>query len=293
MLNKQVMIIGGSGFLGSNVAKILHKNGYNIKIFDLKKNDNLKFSYEFIEGDIANYEMLLEATKKVDYIYHFAGVADIKEANEDPIKTVKYNVLGTTNILESCKINKVKRILFASSIYVYSESGGVYRSTKQAAELLIENYSKLNGLDYTILRYGSLYGPGANEFNSINKILNQAIQNKKIVRSGNGEEIREYIHINDAASGSLKALDEKFKNEYLILSGVTQIKIKDLLRMIQEMIDDNVEIEYTDEKLSEHYEITPYSFRPRIAKKLVQETHIDLGQGILDSIYDISKKQNK
>jgi UDP-glucose 4-epimerase len=83
--------------------------------------------------------------------------------------------------------------MFASTIYVYSELGSFYRVSKQACEKIVEEYQKEFDLDYTILRYGSLYGPRANEFNFISNALVQALKNKKIVRRGDGKEVRECI----------------------------------------------------------------------------------------------------
>ena len=101
--------------------------------------------------------------------------------------------------------NNIKRFMFASSIYVFSEQGGIYRTTKQSCELLIENYSKKYGLKYTNLRFGSLYGPRANKFNFINNIIYQALNKRTMIRNGDGKEIRNYINVIDAAKYTLEA----------------------------------------------------------------------------------------
>lgn len=183
-------------------------------------------------------------------------------------------------------------MVFASTVYVYSEQGGFYRSCKQACELLIENYQKLYGLDYTILRFGSLYGRRANKFNWINTIIRQALTEGRMQRDGDGEEIRNYIHVKDAAQACVNILDEQYKNDYIMLTGAQTIKIKDLLLMISEILNNKVAIEYLDKRMEGHYEITPYTFRPRIAKKYNLVMQFDLGQGILDTIYDVYKELN-
>ena len=88
----------------------------------------------------------------------------------------------------------------------------------------------------------------------------------------------------------LKHLDDKYTNEYLIISGSQIIKVKELLRMINEIMDNKLEIEYFDAHIEGHYELTPYTFRPRMARKYSSRTTIDLGQGLLDTIYDVYKK---
>jgi len=293
MSNNKILVTGGSGFLGSHVADALTEAGFRVSIFDRKKSPWLSESQEMIIGDILDDKLIIDAVKDKFAVFHFAGIADIQKANEYPLNSVKYNVLGTTGLLEACSKEKVSRFIFSSSVYVYSESGGFYRTTKQACELLIENYQKLKGLDYTILRFGSLYGRRSNKYNWINNIIHQALTEGKMERQGDGEEIRDYIHVSDAAKACVSILDEEYKNTYLMLTGLQAIKVKDLLRMIREILNKKVEIKFLKEQIDEHYEITPYSFRPRIAHKLNQPIHTDLGQGILDTIYDVYKEINK
>ncbi len=289
---KKTVVFGGSGFLGSHVADALTDAGYKVAIFDQCESPYLNDRQEMAKGDILNLSQVLEAVKGANIVYHFAGIADIKEVNQKPLEAVKYNILGTTNILEACVKAEVSRFVYASTVYVYSERGGFYRSTKQASELLIENYQELCALDFTILRFGSLYGRRANEFNWIHNIIRQALTEGKMQREGDGEEIRNYIHVRDAAQACVDILDEQYKNDYIMLTGAQTIKIKDLLLMIKEMLDNKVAIEYLETRMEGHYEITPYTFRPRVAKKYNPTTQFDLGQGILDTIYDVYKKLN-
>jgi len=289
----KVVVFGGSGFLGSHVADILTEKGYEVVIYDIEESKYLKLNQKMIIGDILDYEKILKTLKDVSVVYHFAGIADINEAQLNPIETVKQNILGTTYILEACREQKVKRVMFASTVYVYSELGGFYRSSKQACELLIENYQHTYGLDYTILRYGSLYGRRANKFNFINQIITEALVEKKIHRKGDGSEIRSYINVRDAAMASVELISDDYKNKYIIINGTQSYHVKDILNMIREILSKEIEIEYLDEKNEFHYEITPYSFRPRVATKYVLKNYHDLGQGILDCIYDVYKQLSK
>ncbi|BCB96314.1 NAD-dependent epimerase [Dissulfurispira thermophila] len=288
----KVIIFGGSGFLGSHVADVLTNAGHNVTIYDLKKSPYLMDTQEMIVGDILDVDRVEEAVKNADIVYNFAGIADIDEASKKPLESIKYNIVGNSIILEACRKENIKRFVFASSLYVYSKAGSFYRSTKQACELLIENYHEVFGLNYTILRYGSLYGPRADERNFIHKILKQALIEGKITREGDGEELRDYIHVMDAARGSVEILADEFANQHVILVGNQQMRIKDLLIMIKEMLDNKIEIEFIPTTDSLHYEITPYSFAPRVGKRLTSRTYLDLGQGILDCIYDIYKQIN-
>jgi len=287
MKNKSVLVTGGSGFIGSHVADTLEEEGYKVALFDTVPSKYKSQSQEEFIGDILIPGEIEKAIEGCDLVYHFAAQADIGASSDMPTRTIMANIIGTQNVLEAARKYKVSRFMFASTIYVYSELGSFYRVSKQACEKIIEEYKREFNLNYTILRYGSLYGPRANEFNGVRDFLTQALKNKKVVRRGDGEEIREYIHVKDAAQLSVDALEEKFKNKHLIITGNQQIKVKDLLIMIKEIFNGEIEIEFGREEELHHYEITPYNYKPQIAKKITPDTYYDLGQGLMDQIYDL------
>ena len=288
----KAIVFGGSGFLGSHVADVLTEKGYSVTIYDIKPSQHLGKKQAMIVGDILDEPAVHKAVKGCDVVYNFAGIADIEEASQRPLDTVRYNVLGNSMILEAARKRGVKRFVFASSLYVYSKAGSFYRSAKQACELLIENYEEIYKLPYTILRYGSLYGPRADEKNFIYQIIQQALTDNKITRHGDGEELREYIHVSDAARGSVEILSDEFRNQHVILTGNQQTRVKDLLYMIREMLDNKIEIEFLPPRESFHYEITPYSFAPKVGRRLATKTYLDLSQGLLEIIYESYKRLN-
>lgn len=290
MKNKKILVTGSSGFLGSHVVDVLDEKGYEVVLFDLESSTYKKDSHNEIIGDILNYDEVLSAVKGCDAIFHFAAQADIDISTTNPLKTIEQNIIGTSNILEASTKVGINRFIFASTIYVYSNLGSFYKASKQSCEKIIEEYRRQFDLDYTILRFGSLYGPRANKFNAIESFLIAALKKQKIVRKGDGEEIREYIHARDAAELSVKALSDDYKNKHLILTGSEQIKVKDLLKMINEILGGEILIEYVQDYDPSHYEITPYNYRPETAMKLTSNKHHDLGQGIIDQVYEIEKK---
>ena len=194
---KKILIFGGSGFLASHLFDELNKKKYEVKIFDYKRSPYLRKNKKIIIGDIMNSSKVLKACKNVDVVYHFAAVADLKEANRDHLKAINTNIFGTVNILEAAIKSKVKKIIFASSIYARSQQGGFYSTTKLASEMIIERYCEKYPIKFVILRFGSLYGSRSNDFNPIGNFIIQAIKYKKIVRFSDGKEIRNYIHVND------------------------------------------------------------------------------------------------
>jgi len=286
----KIIVFGGSGFVGSHLADKLTEAGHEVTIFDLNPSAYLQESQRFIQGNILDQKRVIEALEGQEIVYHFAGLADIDEAMAKPIETVQANVLGTVNLLEAARQVEVKRFIFASTIYVYSDSGGFYRASKQACELYIEEYQRLFGLNYSILRYGTLFGRRADKNNSVHRYLSQALFERKISIQANGDEMREYIHVEDAARASVQILDEEYKNQNIILTGHHPMRFRDLLNMIREIVGEDVVIEYlpVDGGPSlAHYNLTPYTFRPKIGKKLVSHYYLDMGQGLVDCLDEI------
>ncbi|MBF0472999.1 MAG: NAD(P)-dependent oxidoreductase [Nitrospirae bacterium] len=287
-----IMVIGGSGFLGSYVADALTDNGYKVKIFDLNPSPWLKKGQEMIIGDILDPKAMEEAISGCKAVYHFAGLADIDEAINRPIDTCKLNVLGCVNALEATRKAGAVRFIYASSVYVYSRSGHFYRASKQAAEMFIEAFHERYQMDYTILRYGSLYGRRADYRNGLYRLLYDAMTKHRISYGGTGEELREYIHVHDAAELSVEVLKEEYANKNIILTGNEKMSVRNVMIMINEILGNDIELEFSDVYRSGHYLITPYAFNPRMGKKMVSNIHTDMGQGLLDLIEEIHEKIN-
>jgi UDP-glucose 4-epimerase len=282
----KVIVFGGSGFLGSHVSDSLSDMGHEVAIFDIVESKYLRADQSMIVGNILDRNLVRETIKGADFVYHFAAIADIGEARDNPVESANFNIIGTINILDACREFSIKRFVYSSTIYVYSDHGSFYRSSKQSCELFIENYYKEYNLEFTVLRYGSLYGPRANSFNFIKNAIHQALLENKIARKGDGNEIRDYINVLDAAQVSVDILENRYVNKYIMVTGPQTMKVKEILSMINEMLNNQITIEYLDESFSGHYQITPYSFKPKVALKLVPKNYHDLGQGILDCIYE-------
>lgn len=286
----KAMVFGGSGFIGSHVADILLENDYDVYIYDIEPSRFIKPGQKMIVGNILDEKLVRESVRDIPIIYNFAGISDIDEADEKPLETIKNNILGNAIILDAIKDKKIERYIFASTVYVYSNSGSFYRSSKQACELHIEDYAKKYGIPYTIVRYGSLYGSRADERNPIHEILKQALSEQKISYWGDGEEIREYIHVEDAARCSVEILNKNFVNQNVILTGQQPMKTKDLLVMINEIFGGKLKIDFECKKFDTHYEITPYSFNPKIGRKYLSNYYLDMGQGLLQCIDELYKE---
>ena len=286
-MSKQAIVFGGSGFLGSHVADSLSAGGYKVTVFDQKKSPYLRSDQTMIVGDILDVSQVREAMNGQDIVYHFAGLADLDRATDKALEAVSQNIVGTIHLLDAAVEFKIERFVFASTIYVYSVLGGFYRCSKQACELYIEEYQKLYDLDFTILRYGSLYGPRAGASNSIRRYLQEGLQNQRIAYPGTGDEVREYIYVKDAAKLSFDILAEEYINQHIIITGHHPMKAGEMLAMVQEILNQKVSIDFAHNTNNSHYNITPYSFIPKIGSKLVSNLHMDMGQGFLECLQEI------
>lgn len=294
----KVLVIGGSGFIGSHVADALVDAGHEVTVYDLRPAPFLRPQQRFLAGSTLDRQKLTEAVTGMHVVYNFAGIPHLDVGLTHPIETVEQNILGTVITLEASRNAGVQRFIYASSIYVYSEGGSFYRCSKQAAELYVEEYQRLHGMDYTILRYGTVYGPRADDHNSVRRYLKQALRDRRMILVGSGEEIREYVHVKDAARSSVHILSDEFKNEHVVLTGHHSMRFRDLLIMIREIVGRDVEIETRspdpeDPKHgnSGHFLFTPYHFRPKIARKLVNNPYLDMGQGLLECLEGIFEEE--
>jgi UDP-glucose 4-epimerase len=277
-------VLGGSGFLGSHVADELSNAGYAVRIYDRIESKWLRSGQTMIVGDILDPEALRRAVAGSEVVFNFAAIADLNDARDKPLETVRTNILGTVNTLEACRQGGVRHFVYASTVYVYSREGGFYRCSKQAAEQYVEEYQHSYGLDFTILRYGSLYGPRADASNGLYLIVRRALEQGVISYEGNPESIREYIHVADAARSSVYALRDEFRNQSVVLTGHQPMRVVDLLKTLAEIMGMPHSVDFRNEDYAGHYVRTPYAYLPKLGRRYTPELHIDLGQGLLQLI---------
>ena len=288
----KVLVIGGSGFLGSHVADELSNRGYEVTIFDQKKTRWLTKGQKFVLGKINNIKKLRKILKKSDIVYNFAGVGDLDGASRKPIESITENIYATAQIVESCIKYKVKRFIYSSTIYVYSDKGSFYRCSKQATENYIEEYSNKSRFKFTILRFGSLYGPRSNYNNGLYKIVYDYLKTKKISYFGSKKTMREYIHIKDAAKSCVDVLHKNFINKVVVITGRKKIYVKKLLSVFSNLIGYNKKIYFQNIEKPNHYEKNPYSFSRKFGIKYHSKRNTELKNGLKELIYVI-KKENR
>ena len=293
-MSQRAIVFGGSGFLGSHVAEQLLEKGYDVTVFDRISSPFLKPGQKMIVGDIQDANYVKTVVKGHDVVFNFAGLSDLDSGASQPLEVVQQNIAGTISLLNAAVEAKVQRFVLASTIYVYSNLGGFYRCSKQAAELFVEEFKRRCELDFTILRYGSLYGTRANRSNGIRRLLIQALAEGKITYPGTGDEMREYIHVKDAARLTVDILSQEYKNKHIVITGHHPMKTREMMAMICEILKKDIKLEFSSDLSNNvHYTLTPYSFTPKIGAKLVSNLYVDMGQGLLECLEEISRQQDK
>ena len=208
-------------------------------------------------GDVFNYKVLENAIKGCQVVYNFAALADLDQAMTEPLASARTNILGTVQALNLCKKHKVKRFIQASSIYAGTDQGGFYSCSKRAADDYVKEFYKSYNQNYTILRYGSIYGSRSDKSNGLRKIIESAIWQRKLIYMGNKKTIRKYVNVLDVAKASVEILKDSYKNKSILLTGQKVEKISEVLKFISKTLKINSKIIYKNEKKSKHYVIKP------------------------------------
>ncbi len=257
---KKILILGADGFLGSNLVFALLKDKKNeVRAFDLFKDgasQNLELvrkKIEIFQGNFLNKDDLRKALQGIDYVFHFVSFTTPGSSMSDPLIDIDTNLRGTINLLEECVKAKVKKIIYPSSggaIYgdqkkkKYSEEDALcpispYAISKMAIEKYLEYYRIAKGLDYLIARISNPYGPHQNVIGNqgiIPIFLNLIKNNQPISIFGDGQNIRDYIFVDDAID-NLVNLSFRSKNKYRVynIGSGEGVSINELIETIKKI----------------------------------------------------------
>ncbi|MFH1249427.1 MAG: NAD-dependent epimerase/dehydratase family protein [archaeon] len=251
------LITGGAGFIGSHIARALISENKckpeDITVFDnlsVGKEENIPKGCKFIKGDLKNKEEIMNALKGIDLIFHNAAFVSIRGSFEKLREEIDTNCSGTLNVFEACLKNKVKKVVFASSMAVYGEPINLpvdekhplntispYGLSKIRGEMYCRIFEE-QGIDYVILRYFNTYGTKQTPspyVGVITTFINQAIDKKPITIYGDGNQTRDFIWVEDIAKANLLAAFSKKNGVYNVASG-TEISINQIAEKIIESI---------------------------------------------------------
>ena len=223
---KKVLVTGGSGFIGLNVALEYVQQGWDVTVLDIKEISNKHKDITYLRGDIRKKDLGLDSSNlSFDVINHQAASVDPMGSIEEPYLDAETNIMGTINVLDLA-VKLKSKVIFASTACVYSglthfpvretavDPTIPYGASKLAAENYIKLYHELKGVPYTILRYGNVYGPG-DARSVVDIFYNRLIENKTLIVHGTGKQTRDYIHVSDIAKANVLASDAVDKTKLI------------------------------------------------------------------------------
>ncbi len=261
------LVTGGAGFIGSHIARKLLESGHSVRVLDnfstgkMENIDDLKDRIEIVRGDIRDIDMVKNAIKNIDYVFHQAAFVSVPRSLKDPGETAEVNVKGTLNILVCARDSDVKRLVSASSSSVYGDSPALpkkesmppnpispYALSKLEAEEWCGLFGKLYGLETVSLRYFNVFGPNQNPNSEyaavIPKFIKSVLSNKPPTIYGDGTQTRDFTYVKDVIDANLLALKGK-PGVYNIGSG-KKISINMLLDMINRIAGKSLEPVYAE-----------------------------------------------
>lgn len=272
-----ILVTGGSGFIGSHVVDKLIETGHKVRVLDIKKPHHRE-DVEFCEGDITSSENVRKSLLDVDIVYHIAAFSDINLVRANPLLTIKYNIMGTAYLLEACRKRGIKRFVLASSIYVPGRKGHLYTTAKLASERLCHDYYTLYSLSYTILRYGTAYGPRSRMDDVIANFVTRASRGENLLIYGSGEQKRNFIYVEDLAWGNVAALKPAAENQTYILAPERAVSIRELAEMVRSIFGEKINIEYHPARDSDYRGRIVSSARAK--RELGWEPKVDFEEGV-------------
>ena len=261
----RVLVTGGAGFIGSHVVDKLRAAGHEPRIFDLHPSPHhAAGEVDTYIGDLLCVDDLREAMADCDAVAHLAASADVGIVANEPVEAEALNARGTLNVLEAARQSGVDRVVYASTIWVYSDGCGnqvdeettvglpshLYTATKLAGEMYCKSYSELYDVEFTILRFGIPYGPRARPAAVIPAFVRKALEGDPLTIAGEGTQSRRFVYVEDLADGVVRALAPVAANRVYNLVSDRDVSIKEIAHTVRELVGD-VEVVHTEARAAD------------------------------------------
>ena len=269
MKNKNILITGGAGFIGSHIAdKLIDDNKItivdnlstgNIKNLKTPEHENLNF----VNADLRNTN-LDELTSDIDYIFHLAAMASVPLSVEKPEECNEINVNATVRLLKSAADNDVEKIVFSSSSAVYGENRNMplketeplmptspYAASKASCEVYLKSFYESYGLNYTALRYFNVFGPKQDKNSQyaavIPNFISALLEGHQAEIYGDGEQTRDFVYVGDIVKANIAAAKSDYNGVVNIASG-EKLTINRLYEIVKNTLDSDLEPKYLPER---------------------------------------------
>ena len=261
----RILVTGGAGFIGSHLVDALAKEN-DVIVFDNFSSGKKEFlkglDVRIIHGDIRNLESIKKACKEVEIVYHFAADPDVRKSVSEPLENFSIDAFGTLNVLEVCRLNDVKHIVFASSSVVYGNAKiptteedpiapvSNYGAAKATSEYYMSNYSHLYSIKATVLRYANIIGPRLTHgviYDFYHKLKKNP---KRLEILGDGKQKKSYLHVSDAVDATLLAARKTEKHSVFNVGSEETITAEEIGFLAVSLLGlENVKYEFTGGKI--------------------------------------------
>ena len=271
----RVLVTGGAGFIGSNLAEALVREGFYVRIVDnlstgkLENLEDIKEQVEFLEGDIRDIEMAMRAAEGMDFVFHQAALPSVQRSIEDPISSAKVNIEGTLNMLMAARDKGVGRLIYASSSSVYGDSPALpkeegmpanpkspYALSKFAGERYCQIFYEIYGLETVCLRYFNVFGPRQDHRSMYAAVIPIFVKNvlddKPIIIYGDGEQTRDFTYVDNAVEANLLAMKSRgVAGKVFNVACGRQVSVLQLALLIMEITGRRCEIRHAEGRKGE------------------------------------------
>lgn len=310
--NKSIVVTGGAGFIGSHLASRLISDGHRVTILDnlhSSKEENIPRGADFIKVDLGQLDsQVLFKDIACDAVFHLAGQSSGEASFLDPAYDLRSHVMSTSQLLEWCRKKKIPRFIYASSMSVYGDPNYLpadeihpmqpktyYAAAKISAEAYIKLYQTM-GINTTILRLFSVYGPGQNLKNRMQGMLSiylsYMLDKLPLIVKGSKERFRDFIYIDDVVEVWVKSLNNPvtYGKVYNVASGV-KTKVADLIEFLKKSFGyQDYPIEYRDGTAGDQFGIV--ADITRITQELNWKPKISLQTGIAKTV-DFERRKDR
>jgi len=301
--NGKVLVTGGAGFIGSHLVPRLLEKGHSVVVLDnlcsgkLKNMQSIRDhpSFTFMQGDIRDRAMLHDALIGVDAVVHLAALIDVSASVVDPLQTHEVNVTGTLNVMQEAVENKLKKFVLASSTAVYGDVKALpvkedtvlkpispYAASKASSEAYCGAFALCYGLDAVVLRFFNVYGlrnENSPYSGVITKFLQKACGGEVLTVEGNGEQTRDFIHVNDVVNALVLALEgEGLKGEVFNVCTGVPASINQLVDTVRAVTGKELCVMHAPPRVGDIR--ASYGDPAKAMKQLGFKSTIDLSQGL-------------
>ncbi len=271
-----VLVTGGAGFIGGHVAQRFVERGHSVVVLDsfepyysLGIKDHTvercraiaaagAGSYELVEGDLRDADLVKDLVSEAEYVYHQAAQAGVRTSVENPKKVNEINVEGTVNLLEAARNSDTERVVVASSSSVYGKPQYLpydedhpttpvspYGVSKLATEQYARVYNEVYGLSTVGLRYFTVYGPRMRPNMAISNFVSRCLHDESPIIYGDGTQTRDFTYVDDILWANEQLVETDAADGQIVNVGSTDnIEIRTLAEVVRDQLAPDPELEY-------------------------------------------------